>query len=160
MQSSSLRQRIQRALAALKERLAARHTETTRRIGRNEAGMTLIEIMVVVAIIGLLMGTVGVVAYNRFKKAQVSNTKTVLGNITTAVETYMMDNNGDCPKDLRELHTQKIINKEPKDAWGQELIYKCPGDHNKDTADVLSKGPDKKEGTEDDLKNWQDDEKR
>jgi len=158
MQSKGLRQWMGCALSALRARIATRHTETTRRMSRSDAGMTLIEIMVVVAIIGLLMGTVGIVGYSRFKKASVTTTKSVLVTMSSAVETYLMDNNGDCPKDLEELYAEKIINKKPKDAWGQPLIYKCPGDHNKDTADIVSKGPDKKEGTEDDLKNWQEDE--
>lgn len=119
-----------------------------------QKGMTLIEIMVVVAIIGLLMGTVGVVAFNRYKKAQVTNTKQIIKNLETAVQTFMMDNNGSCPKDLNQLYTEKIVNKKPKDAWGQELVFKCPGDQNKESADILSKGADKREGTADDLKNW------
>ncbi len=127
----------------------------TRRLPINQAGMTLIEIMVVVAIIGLLMGTVGVVAFSRYKKAQVSNTKTIIKNLETAVQTYMMDNNSECPKELDDLYTQKIINKKPRDAWGQALIFKCPGDKNKESADILSKGPDKREGTKDDIKNWE-----
>ena len=125
----------------------------------SQMGMTLIEIMVVVAIIGLLMGAVGVVAFGRYKKAQVSTTEQIIKNLETAVQTYMMDNNGDCPKDLDELYTQKIVNKKPRDAWGQPLLFKCPGDHNKDTADIESRGADKREGTEDDLANWEKDER-
>ena len=151
MQAKKLKDRLLALLAARRER----RTETVGRLADNELGMTLIEIMVVVAIIGLLMGTVGVVAYNRFKKAQVTNSRQILKNVETAIETYMMDNNGKCPKDLKELHTTRILNKDPKDAWGQELIFKCPGDHNKDTADIVSIGPDRREGTEDDLRNWE-----
>ncbi|MCK5799042.1 MAG: type II secretion system protein GspG [Deltaproteobacteria bacterium] len=125
----------------------------------SQMGMTLIEIMVVVAIIGLLMGAVGVMAFGRYKKAQISTTEQIIKNLETAVQTYMMDNNGDCPKDLEELYTAKIVNKKPRDAWGQSLLFKCPGDHNKETADIESKGPDKREGTEDDLANWEKDDR-
>lgn len=145
-------ERARRVAAALRQRERSR---SLRRIGRSEAGMTLIEIMVVVAIIGLLMGTVGVVAFSRYKKAQISNTQTIIKNLETAVQTYMMDNNSECPKELDDLYTQKIINKKPRDAWGQPLVFKCPGDKNKESADILSKGPDKREGTEDDIKNWE-----
>jgi general secretion pathway protein G len=143
--------RLRSIVKILKRR---RRSRAVRQMSDNQLGMTLIEIMVVVAIIGLLMGTVGVVAYNRFKKAQKVNTKQIITNVQNAVQTYHLDNNGECPKDLRELYTQKILNKEPKDAWGQPLIFKCPGEHNKDGIDVLSKGPDKREGTPDDIKNW------
>ena len=66
--------------------------ELSRRRARRPAplpgqlGMTLIEIMVVVSIIGLLMGTVGVVAYNRYKKAKVSNAKMIIKNVQDTCE--------------------------------------------------------------------------
>jgi len=66
----------------------------------------------------------------------------------------MLDNNNECPPDLDELRKAKIIDKPAKDSWGQKLLYKCPGDNNKDGVDISSKGPDKQEGTEDDLDNW------
>jgi general secretion pathway protein G len=40
------------------------------------------------------------------------------------------------------------------DPWGEEYIYQCPGKFNEDGYDLSSKGPDKREGTEDDVKNW------
>ena len=120
----------------------------------NDLGMTLIEIMVVVAIIALVMGGVGVFAFSRYQKAQVQTTKSWIKNIESAVEMYMMDNNGECPKTLQELHEQKILNKEPKDAWGKPFVFKCPGENNTDGFDVASSGRDKQEGTEDDLTNW------
>ena len=118
--------------------------------------MTLIEIMLVVAIIGLVMGAVGFVAFGRFQRAQIQNTKSVVKRVEDAVTMFMMENNGECPKDLKELHAQKILNKEPKDAWGRDLIFKCPGEQNPDGVDVVSSGPDKQEGTDDDIKNWED----
>ncbi len=123
-------------------------------VAETQAGMTLIEIMVVVSIIGLMMGTVGVMAYGRYKKAQVTNAKQIINNIKQALVHYAMDNKDPCPKDLNELYTQKLIDKEPKDPWGQELIFKCPGEHDTESADISSKGPDRKEGTADDLHSW------
>lgn len=123
-------------------------------VAETQAGMTLIEIMVVVSIIGLMMGTVGVMAYGRYKKAQVTNAKQIINNIKQALVHYAMDNKDPCPKDLNELYTQKLIDKEPKDPWGQELIFKCPGEHDTESADISSNGPDRKEGTADDLHSW------
>jgi general secretion pathway protein G len=117
-------------------------------------GMTLIEIMVVVAIIGMLMGTVAIGAFSRFEKAKVTDTKMVIRNISEAVSHYQMDNN-ECPKTLADLTTQKYLTKEPKDAWNEVLSFKCPGDHNTDGADIVSKGKDKQEGTADDIKSWE-----
>lgn len=118
-------------------------------------GMTLVEIMVVVAIIGMLMGTVGVFAVGQLNKAKVSDTKMVIKNIEQALVHFQTDNTDSCPKALSDLYTQKYLTKDPVDAWGQPLIFKCPGEHNPDGADIISKGKDKQEGTGDDIKSWE-----
>ncbi len=120
-----------------------------------QRGMTLIEIMVVVAIIGMLMGTVGVYAFGRFEKAKITDTKMVIKNVEAAVVHFQTDNTDSCPKGIAELVSQKIMPKEPLDAWGQPLSFKCPGEHNTDGADITSKGKDKQEGTADDIKSWE-----
>lgn len=128
-----------------------------KRIARRSArGMTLVEIMVVVAIIGMLMGTVGVYAYGRLEKARVNDTKMVIHNIEQALVHYQTDNTDGCPKALGELVSQKYMAKEPKDAWGQSLMFVCPGTHgNQDGADIWSKGKDKVDGSTDDIKSWE-----
>src|SRR5947208_14781650 len=93
-------------------------------------GMTLVEIMVVVAIIGMLMGTVGVYAFGRLEKAKITDTKVVIKNIEQALVHFQTDNTDSCPKSLNDLHTQKYLTKDPVDAWGQPLTFKCPGDRN------------------------------
>jgi general secretion pathway protein G len=123
--------------------------------GNLQRGMTLIEIMVVVAIIGMLMGTVGVYAFGRFEKAKITDTKMVIKNVEAALVHYQTENTDSCPKGIADLVAQKIMPKEPLDAWGQPLSFKCPGEHNPDGADVVSKGKDKTEGTADDIKSWE-----
>lgn len=118
-------------------------------------GMTLVEIMVVVAIIGMLMGAVAVGAMSTLEKAKVKNTKAMIHTVEQALVHYQTDNTDSCPKALSELVAQKYINKEPKDEWGQPLIFTCPGVHNPDSADIVSKGKDKQEGTADDIKSWE-----
>src|SRR4051812_11950030 len=128
-----------------------------RRLARRAArGMTLVEIMVVVAIIGMLMGTVGVYAYGRLEKARINDTKMVIHNVEQALVHYQTDNTDGCPKSLGDLVTQKYMAKEPKDAWGQALKFVCPGTHNnQDGADIWSAGKDKVEGNGDDIKSWE-----
>jgi len=118
-------------------------------------GMTLIEIMIVVAIMGMLIGTVGVYAIGRLEKAKITDTKIVIKSIAQALVHFQTDNTDSCPKTLQDLVVQKYLTKAPKDAWGQDLLYKCPGDHDKDGADIVSKGKDKQEGTADDIKSWE-----
>jgi general secretion pathway protein G len=51
----------------------------------------------------------------------------------------------------------KYLDGEPeelKDPWGNEYNYKSPGDVHEDAYDLWSNGPDGKEGTDDDIKNW------
>ena len=42
----------------------------------------------------------------------------------------------------------------PVDPWGNPYVYYYPGKHNQPTYDLLSVGPDGKEGTDDDIGNW------
>jgi len=42
----------------------------------------------------------------------------------------------------------------PLDPWQQPYVYRYPGTKNKTGYDVFSKGPDKIEGTKDDIGNW------
>ncbi len=133
-----------------------RLTRTLRRRRLNaQRGMTLIEIMVVVAIISMLMGTVAIGAFSAFEKAKVKDAKMVIKAVEQGLVAYQTDNTDSCPKALVDLYTQKYLTKEPKDPWGEPLVFKCPGEHNKDGADLVSKGKDKQEGTADDIKSWE-----
>jgi general secretion pathway protein G len=40
------------------------------------------------------------------------------------------------------------------DPWNEPYQYRYPGTHNKDGYDIWSKGPDKTDGTDDDIGNW------
>jgi len=42
----------------------------------------------------------------------------------------------------------------PKDPWGHDYLYECPGRHNPDSYDLLSPRPDGLLGTDDDITNW------
>jgi general secretion pathway protein G len=118
--------------------------------------MTLVEIMVVVAIIGMIMGAVAVGAMGALEKAKIKNTRVIIHTVQEALVHYATDNTDSCPKALTELVTQKYLTKEPKDDWGQPLVFTCPGQHNAEGgADILSKGKDKTEGTPDDIKSWE-----
>ena len=125
-----------------------RHRHARRR------GMTLVEIMVVVAIIGMIMGAVAVGAMAQLSKAKVKNTKIIIHTVQEALIHYATDNTDNCPKSLDDLVAQKYLTKKPIDEWGQPLVFTCPGTHNTDGADIASKGPDKQEGTSDDIQSW------
>ena len=134
--------RTQRAAIATTARAAA-------------AGFTLLEVMIVLASIGLIAGGIGVTVFNQFKKGQVKVAKTQVTEISGAVQQYMMENNSECPKGMDDLVAKKNLKKLVKDPWGKDFIVKCPGTNDTDGADIISSGPDKQEGTADDIKSWE-----
>jgi len=45
-----------------------------------------------------------------------------------------------------------------RDPWGQAYQFRCPGENNEGSYDLWSTGPDKEDGTEDDITNWSSEE--
>jgi general secretion pathway protein G len=119
-----------------------------------EAGFTLLEIMIVLAIIALIAGSVGLGLFNYFKKAQVKVAKQDVHSISEAIQHYQLENS-ECPKGMEDLVAKKNLPKAMKDPWGKDFTIKCPGTNDTDGADVSSAGPDKQEGTADDVNSWQ-----
>jgi len=117
-------------------------------------GMTLLEIMVVIAIIGIVATAVSVGVVGYLQKARINATKSQLGTIANAVQMYALD--GDYPNSLTVLTEgagAPLKPKQLKDPWGQELIYAYPAQDANREFDLCSKGPDRREGTEDDICN-------
>ena len=82
--------------------------------------------------------------------------------IKTALDRYELEN-GFYPKSLQDLMVQPsnakhwagpYLDKLPNDPWDNPYIYYYPGKHNRAGYDLLSVGPDGKEGTDDDIGNW------
>lgn len=130
-------------------------TEKQIRIARaaSQRGMTLIEIMVVVAIISLILGGVGVMAFNRFNDARLDTAQNEVVTIQGAIEQYRVSKRK-CPKSMQDLKAAGFVNKVGKDPWDNEYEFKCPGDKNQNSVDVFSAGPDGQPGNEDDINNW------
>jgi general secretion pathway protein G len=121
-----------------------------------EAGFTLLEIMVVLAIIALLAGGVGAAVFKNYKKAQVSTARLRVKAARDATAQYMMDNTSNCPRSIDDLVAQKYLDRSnAKDPWGKDFLFQCPGTKDTDSADISSAGPDKQEGTSDDVKSWE-----
>ncbi len=113
-------------------------------------GVTLIEILIVLAIIGLIAGGVAVVAVPKFMKAQVDSTKTNAIEIHRAAEAWQVNHRTEgCPTAER-LKADKEIGATSKitDAWDQPYKLVCEDE----SITVISFGPDKKENTSDDIR--------
>ncbi len=134
-------------------------------------GFTLIEILVVIAIIGLLAGLTLSNVGTLFGGSQVQIAKLmVTQSVKTPLTTYRLQM-GDYPsteEGLGALFTAPA-NKADRwrgpyvaegtkfpllDPWNEPYQYRYPGTHNKTGYDVWSKGPDKVDGTDDDIGNW------
>ena len=143
---------MRKTIENLKRRWQAR---VAARTTRSEAGMSLLEIMIVLALIGLVTGSIAVALNSQFKKGQVKTAKIAVGQISQAAQQYMMENNSNCPTSIDDLVTNKNLAKKSKDPWGRDFSLKCPGTGDPDGVDVMSSGPDRQEGTADDVKSWE-----
>ena len=144
-------------LMQMLKRSIANQADRRKRRGKRtrSGGFSLLEIMIVLAIIALITAGVGTVVFNSFKKAKVSIAKQRVGAVREAVVKYMIDNSSACPKGIDDLVAQKYIDKAgAKDPWDKPYIFQCPGTNDPDSADVSSAGPDKQEGTADDIHSW------
>ena len=121
---------------------------------RAARGMTLLEIMVVIAILGIVATAIGVGVVGYLNKAKIDACKAQVRNISQALEIFAADS--DYPNSLATLADGAMAplkQKQLKDPWGQEFIYNYPGQKNQQRYDLCSKGPDRREGTEDDICN-------
>jgi general secretion pathway protein G len=112
---------------------------------RRVRGMTLIEIMVVLVILGLIAGAIGYNVFNQLKEAQIRTATLDLKSISNGVDLYHVET-GTWPDSLGQL-TPKYIKDLHKDPWGSEYSYVRTGEG----YDVYSYGPDKAQGGGDDI---------
>ena len=133
------------------------------------AAFTLLEILVVLAIIGLLAGLAITNVDKIFGGAQGTTAQLfVRESMKTSLTTYRI-HMGDYPSTsdgLQALVSRPATKgdrwagpyieggKLPTDPWGEPYQYANPGTRNKGSYDLWSKGPDKQSGTEDDIGNW------
>lgn len=123
-------------------------------------GMSLLEIMVVITLIGLVSAAVGVSVMNMLERGQIDTARNQAMELAKSVELYKLQQ-GSYPSTGQGLSAlsnppkgKALIERVPQDPWGNEFIYLRPGVKNPGKFDILSKGPDGQEGTEDDSGNW------
>jgi general secretion pathway protein G len=132
---------------------------------RLRSGFTLIELLLVLVILGVLAGIVVPKFAGTTGKARNTAAQTQISSFKTALDQYEVDM-GSYPKGkdgLKELVTAPrnskmwkgpYIESIPKDPWGNDYIYECPGKHNTSSFDIMSMGEDGRVGGEDDVVNW------
>jgi prepilin-type N-terminal cleavage/methylation domain-containing protein len=115
----------------------------------DEAGMTLVEIMIVVAIMTMLTSLIGYGVFDQWKKSQAKTARIQVERLAGKVKMFKVENNGKCPS-MEELIPDL---KQRLDPWGENYVFSCGANtDDPDSFEIFSKGPDRKEATQDDIK--------
>lgn len=128
---------------------------------RGLVAMTLLEIMIVLAILALVMGfLVGPRVFKALSSSKGEVAKNMVKKLAfDAYPSWLTQKVGakGCPT-MADL-TEFMNSKDTKDPWGEEYVLKCGGDLpagvDPGAIAVYSKGPDGKDGTGDDIKSWE-----
>jgi general secretion pathway protein G len=132
---------------------------------RSHAAFTLVELLLVLTILGILAALVVPKMVGRSEQARQTAAQTDISTFGTALDAFEVDN-GYYPKGksgMADLIAQPrdcpnwhgpYVKEIPKDPWGNEYVYECPGRHNPKSYDLYSVGPDGRPGTDDDVTNW------
>jgi len=131
---------------------------------RNHRAFTLVEMLLVLVILATLAAIVYPKLAGRSEQARTTAAATQISSFSTALDAFEVDN-GYYPKGkagLMDLVQQPrdaqnwrgpYLKELPKDPWGNEYGYECPGRMNPTSYDLISPGPDGKIGSEDDIAN-------
>ena len=139
-------------------------------VPRGQGGFTLLEILIVVAILGILATIIVPKIMKRPEEARRTKAKIDIKAIETALNLYRLDNGvypsteqglealvakpttGVIPKNWNE---EGYLDKTPKDPWGNPYAYLSPGLHREiDLESYGSDGMDGGEGKDADVENW------
>jgi general secretion pathway protein G len=130
---------------------------------------TLVELLLVLVILGTLAAIVLPKFSGTTERARRTQAQTQIATFGTALDKFEVDvghypngRNGlldliQQPRDAVGWHGPYMMNETaiPKDPWGNDYIYECPGKHNPNGYDLSSMGVDGRVGGDDDISNWQ-----
>jgi len=106
--------------------------------------MSLVEVMVVIAIILTLMSIIAIGVWSIFSDSQVDTTRLTMTKINERLEIYMLRKKKP-PSSSEGLGAVFGNEQVPKDSWNHEFEYVSPGP-NGEPFDLISLGSDGQEG--------------
>jgi general secretion pathway protein G len=130
-----------------------------RRRAGSQAGITLIEMLVVVTIIALFAALVAPKMFNQADKAKVTAARAQINNFGTALGAYKLDTSlfpsteqglaalRNRPENMAQWQGPYLPQDIPLDPWRHPYVYKYPGEHG-DEPDLISYGADGQPGGE------------
>jgi len=135
---------------------------------RQRRGFTLIELLLVLVILTTLTAIVLPKLSGRSKEAKVTAAKTQISQLEVALDAFEIDLSRypttveglralvEKPTSDADDWKQPYLRRQeiPKDPWGNEYVYRYPGQYNEYGYDLHSNGPDGKQGGGDDIVNW------
>ena len=133
-----------------------------------QAGFTLIELLVVVIIIGLLASLVAPKFFGKLGASKQKTAKAQIELLGEALDSFRLDNSRyptteeglkalrEKPNGLETWNGPYLPKPVPKDPWGHDYVYTCPGEHG--DYDIISYGRDGQpggEGEDADIVSWE-----
>ena len=124
---------------------------------KSQAGVTLIEMLVVMTIIALFAALVVPNMLHHGDAARITKAHADISSFMTALAAYKLDTGvfptsdqglralREKPGDLAAWAGPYITQDVPKDPWGHDYVYKYPGDHG-DSPDMICLGQDGQPG--------------
>jgi general secretion pathway protein G len=141
-------------------------SNTSRMRQARQRAFTLVELLLVLAILAILAGIVLPKVAGRTEQARITAAGQDISSFKTALSMYEVDN-GFFPKGQNGLADLMVRpngapnwkgpyldkDKLPQDPWGKPYQYKFPGTHNPSGYDIFSMGPNGRGGNES-IGNW------
>ena len=129
-------------------------------------GFTLVELLLVLAILAILAGVILPKFVGRTEQARQAAAKTDIHMLEAALDAFEVDTGRypsseeglgaltNEPSGLKNWHGPYLKRDTWNDPWGNPYQYVYPGTHSKSGYDLYSFGPDGHEGGGDDVDNW------
>jgi general secretion pathway protein G len=142
------------------------HSSTLLRRTSSRHGFTLMEMMLVLAIIAVIVGIAVSGIQGAGEQGDLTKAKITVSSLETKLTQFKLNalrfpNQGEGlealvkkPGGLTKPWIKSMEEENLIDPWGEKYQYRNPNKRSSKAYDIFSKGPDKQEGTDDDIGNW------